>query len=111
MPPGRSAGHGCGAVTVHTVEGTLSSILEVGGCFSEEGILDLGSESEACHADEMRKAEGVECAEISEKTWDIWEIAETRQSLRDKGEGQRQGWRGRQEGGCVISLRSTGLVR
>lgn len=36
----------------------------LGRGFSEEEILDLGSESEVCHADEIKKAEGVECAEI-----------------------------------------------
>lgn len=43
-------------------EGMLSSALGWRADLPEKRIFDLGSESEVCHEDKMRKAEGTECA-------------------------------------------------
>lgn len=40
----------------------FSSVLEVERGLCKEEILDLDRESEVCHADKVRKAEGMECA-------------------------------------------------
>lgn len=78
----------------------------LGTVFSEQGILDLGSESKVCHAGEKRKVEEMKCTETQWRPGTFGELlveAWYRQSLRDKGEGGRQVCMGRQEGGWIVT--------